>query len=272
MVHPALDMTTGSPGTQPSGHANHYKFGLSDELRQGTMELDETESDSSGGLERNKSEYKPAALRWPFLTALLATLIIALVFLSHAVNTLPLMENHAWYLSEVVEARGPDTASGITITNIRDTVTPLQNTRPLQIREADHTTTILVTSVTTVLQTCIATTTMVVTENYGHVGYQTVTTTDTQMITEKITETVTETVTETFKETSIGTIREIITESALPQPHQPSSSSKLSDDHDVKITTVTKWLIATLSSAPQEDFGNASDKTSSETHLLLIPS
>ncbi|KAI0534281.1 hypothetical protein GGR58DRAFT_505438 [Xylaria digitata] len=274
-------------GTQSPEHVHHYDSSLNTTTSENHTPCDEIEPDSSGWLERNKPEYKPVALRWPFLAAVLATLVITLVLLSSAINTLPPMENHAKHLSQPV---GPtkSTPQSITATgNVKEKAPTLESAKISQSFQDNTPSPVLVTTITCVSETYYVTYTGQ--ENYGHIGYKTVTTTATyqgqvtitkattvgseyygeigyQTITATVIdqEIITKTVTETIREIIRDTITEIITETMIPLiPPLPASHG------DLETIWVTKSLITVTSSVSRGDTSDVVDKTIAVTYIAL---
>ncbi|KAI0439482.1 hypothetical protein F4803DRAFT_554013 [Xylaria telfairii] len=89
-------------GTQSPEHVDHYDSSLNTKTGENSAPCDELEPGSHRGLGIKRPEYKPVALRWPFLATVLAALVITFVLLISAIKTLPPMENHAKHPSRSV--------------------------------------------------------------------------------------------------------------------------------------------------------------------------
>jgi hypothetical protein len=81
------------------------------------------------GQERDGPDYKPTALRWPFLSTLLGALLITLALLSYAVNVLPSMIDHTEQPPENVKAKRHQAATRFTAGNMNGTITIVQIAR-----------------------------------------------------------------------------------------------------------------------------------------------
>ncbi|KAI0458225.1 hypothetical protein F5B21DRAFT_519428 [Xylaria acuta] len=260
-------------GTQSPEHVHQYDSSLNTKTGENHTPCDEIESNSRGGLERNKSEYKPVALRWPFLAAVLAAPVITLVLLSSAINTLPLMENHAKHPSQPVGPTKNTPQSIIATGNVKEKATTLESAKTSQSFQDNSPSPVFVATITCVSETYYVTYTGQ--ENYGQIGYQTVTTTATcqgqETITKTVTvvseycgeigyqtitvtvmdqETITRTVTETIREIIRDSITEIITETMIPLPPLPASHG------DLETIWVTKSLIIVTSSVSRGDISD----------------
>ncbi|KAI0410809.1 hypothetical protein F5X98DRAFT_384839 [Xylaria grammica] len=222
---------------------------------------DGNQSDMNRSLERDRSYYKPTALRWPFLTVLLCILITALLVLIYGICTLPRIKGRSTQPSGGVEARGLDILTGSPSTSAKQTKPAQEFALPSQVGPTEN----LARTATPIPESTISTTSTdaVGPGDYGHVGYQTVTTTATEIATQIVTvtltmtitdtatgtiittggygeigyQTITELITETATEAATETIRitEIIigttTETVFTAPPQPSSLSKPTGGH-----------------------------------------
>ncbi|KAF2971841.1 hypothetical protein GQX73_g1757 [Xylaria multiplex] len=264
-------------GTQSPDHVHHYSSSLNTTTGENHTLYDEIEPNSCRGLERGKPEYRPVALRWPFLAAVLAALVITLVLLSSAINALPLMEDHA---KHPAQPAGPSksTPQSIKATgNVKEKATILGTEKSSQSFLDNSTSLVFVTTIACVSQTYYITYTGQ--GNYGQIGYQTVTTTVTQITTgsenygqigyQTITatvldqETITKTVTETVKEVIRDTITKTITETMIPLPPLAASHG------DLETIWVTKSLIKVTPSVSRGDIGDVVDKTIAVTYIAL---
>ncbi|RWA13532.1 hypothetical protein EKO27_g1535 [Xylaria grammica] len=252
---------------------------------------DGNQSDTNRSLERDRPYYKPTALRWPFLAVLLCILITALLVLIYGICTLPGIEGRSIQPSGGVEARGLDISTGSPSASAKQTKPVQEFTLPSQVgptRNSARTATLIPES--TIWTTS---TDAVGTGEYGHVGYQTVTTTATEIATQIVTVTLTMTITDTapgtiittggYGEIGYQTITELITETAtkaatetiriteiiigtttetvFTAPPKPSSLSNPTGGHgDVEVITVTNPSASAALSTPRRDPTDASNE------------
>ncbi|KAI1131821.1 hypothetical protein F5Y10DRAFT_285311 [Nemania abortiva] len=87
---------------------------------------DQRQTDSN---REHRCGYKPTALQWPFLTALLAVLLCTLVFVAYAARTLPVIGTHTEHHGE---GRGLDTTTEFTTKHTQKLATTPGSTEFLQ--------------------------------------------------------------------------------------------------------------------------------------------